>query len=716
MIVIAKRGDVEDRFPIPLINRLEKHFLAISTVLSPQQKEMAEELDTWVARFSKIRGSSRKVEFAKGDAFIGYHQDTAAALIRIASDLIDTDTNRPMRTRGGKAFTATVLSRAKEMLMMMCPPDALARLTRSNLSDEAHQCWDVYFKQQKHENLAAFLLGELASSGDGQSLSVQVTTHSRLLSTIDAKQIAEQINVSPDSLHCMLLQQLDTEQQFCREISEFFSHHASPSSSKFLFVQCDEGDQHSDLLACARHRLHEERVKAESYSNHKLNIIFHVVFIIHLPRMAGGCFEGTQGGFWRSVHIDELRSSSSGQIPHITSLVGRSISTLWSTSAMGLSDTPLADDHRVVEVQADHMEDIQLSEQFEAMAITSVKEEVVTPLLPVGQLLTACIQRAVSRLEDTHGPYKEVEDHIRKRILLFQSLFSAKAGRVGHHFVAILSKHILKVLLQWDERLGEQASGWVETEALSTTAIQASGTFQQALWLKLQSVISPILSELIADFDCDGNLRLLSDNARPWLQDFWLRLFDHSDAISLAYEARATVPVCHHGTRDRPFTCQVPFVWRVKSQMDMLLEQARSSKEQSGTSLVACLRSAVPLASIGKIIVQFFELNSDYVKKYMMDYIRMTHHAAGTLAQQLVAIALESAQQQVQLVDDIKPVVFDLAALHVADSYVHARLHCMVELLNRLPTDVHRRCSKSVVGVAEEMVRAVRIHSNSCNS
>ena len=56
----------------------------------------------------------------------------------------------------------------------------------------------------------------------------------------------------------------------------------------------------------------------------------HIIFIIQLPKIAGGCqhFVGFQGRKWQSVHIDELLESNE-QLPQIEQLVNRSVSDLF---------------------------------------------------------------------------------------------------------------------------------------------------------------------------------------------------------------------------------------------------------------------------------------------------------------------------------------------------------------------------------------------------
>jgi len=52
LIVVAEKTVVYEKFPIPLINRLEKHFLAMETMLTEDQRELADELQRWAEQFS----------------------------------------------------------------------------------------------------------------------------------------------------------------------------------------------------------------------------------------------------------------------------------------------------------------------------------------------------------------------------------------------------------------------------------------------------------------------------------------------------------------------------------------------------------------------------------------------------------------------------------------------------------------------------------------
>ena len=54
LILIAEKETVYEKFPTPLINRLEKHFVLTKTILLDLQKEVLEILETWVGDFSEV--------------------------------------------------------------------------------------------------------------------------------------------------------------------------------------------------------------------------------------------------------------------------------------------------------------------------------------------------------------------------------------------------------------------------------------------------------------------------------------------------------------------------------------------------------------------------------------------------------------------------------------------------------------------------------------
>lgn len=54
LVLIADKDKVYEEFPTPLINRLEKHYLITSTILSKQQLQLMKKIESWILDFSKV--------------------------------------------------------------------------------------------------------------------------------------------------------------------------------------------------------------------------------------------------------------------------------------------------------------------------------------------------------------------------------------------------------------------------------------------------------------------------------------------------------------------------------------------------------------------------------------------------------------------------------------------------------------------------------------
>ena len=89
---------------------------------------------------------------------------------------------------------------------------------------------------------------------------------------------------------------------------EYFSKPRRDSAERLLILQCDNGHNNADLIACARHVLWDEYKQSQDSQvvveykqsqddqDENFNFNAHVVFLIQLPRITGGCFVGFQVG------------------------------------------------------------------------------------------------------------------------------------------------------------------------------------------------------------------------------------------------------------------------------------------------------------------------------------------------------------------------------------------------------------------------------------
>ena len=155
-------------------------------------------------------------------------------------------------------------------------------------------------------------------------------------------------------------------------------------------------------------------------------------------------------------------------------------------------------------------------------------------------------------------------------LYIFFSVSSAEPDS----FYGILVSHIHRKLKEREENYRD--TDWVLDEAMDAHNLQTGGTFKNVLTRKLDKVIVPCFSEIIAFLDRNCNLNLLQ-SVRPItpLSQFWLKIFSSQRAVqALGFAdmvATEKVPM-----RDEEFVCEFPFSWLVKELMDSQWDTAQN--------------------------------------------------------------------------------------------------------------------------------------------
>ena len=213
---------------------------------------------------------------------------------------------------------------------------------------------------------------------------------------------------------------------------------------KIVIIQCDWDHVSSDLIACARYRVidkvvvpqlekkaedttqaetESKRNKAEdttgttneSDSNNSSRSVckstVHVIFIIQLPRQAGGTsFVGFQGGDWLSVHLDDLRPLRENELSFQSAIqcsVGEIFNTMYQTATCETSERKLKPeqetDPSALEKKCERSEHLQTqslsSNVSQRIRDTSSKFQSIT--FNANHRLRDLIQMACSLLYDT---------------------------------------------------------------------------------------------------------------------------------------------------------------------------------------------------------------------------------------------------------------------------------------------------------------------------
>ncbi|KAJ7339377.1 hypothetical protein OS493_005771 [Desmophyllum pertusum] len=661
LIVIAEKDVVYNTFPIPLINRLEKHFLVTLTSLTPDQMELVEKLRTWTNDFSEVtRQSKRHRDFSTGDAFVGYHEDTIPSIVMQVCNDIEKEDALPEDTTE-ETWEMKVIQRCQKMLLEMAEPDAIARLPATRLKERAQYIWNAYFHEQQHSSLAAFMSHVLTlddvhlDKKRQEGLLVQITTHSRLLSNNDLSDICHRTGFRRSTVDFMTLQQFQTEQQF-RNLFRAFFEGLGGDCPGILLVQCDSGDDNFNLIAGARHILLEERTNASEMLNLPSIEPVHIVLIIQLPRIAGGCrnFVGFQGGKWLSTHIDELRSLDR-HTPSIEQLIDRPISELFKSGSQ------------------DQLEEDDVTQAW------SVK------------FLRNCVQAAACRTESDERSIHRIE------LLLHLLPEDSQSLEAEETFASVITRRTYH-LLKESESTAYNAHKWLHSEALAGTSVQECGTFRKAIWKRVYSAVVPILAEIIALADRDSNLDLMK-NESTWVSTLWLKILANPNISELSYNkmispvtnsVRERVQVIASGAGGHRFCCRFPFSFLIKQRVDKWLKDASSVSAQSSTTLVISLRDLINNSEMGLLLGEFLQFPA---LAYLMDFVHMVYKPSSVSEHKLVCEVIFSSARELGtrlLEDEDGNELIDIALVHVAYSRVQSRLRCFAKLVQVHPDIVTR--------------------------
>ncbi|XP_065844224.1 E3 ubiquitin-protein ligase rnf213-alpha-like isoform X2 [Oscarella lobularis] len=691
LILIADREKVYTEFPIPLINRMEKHFLAFSSIFTKEQQEIVEEVERWVEAFSEttqVREDERATPFGPADSFVGYHSGAASTIVFGASRCLEQEGDDRLAL-GDDEWRKKLLSKSREILLQCATPDAVARLGYSRLSSQSRLLWDTYFVTQEHSSLTDYLSIQLKKEKESQL--IQVTTHSKLL--------------SGDAIRCLLpmgfktihqvifLQQLDTEQQFCSRVEEFYSQ--SGDEDSLLVVVCESGDESGELVAYARYLVEEKR--AEVFQKRGENGIFmasrHAVFLVHLSRTTGGHFERFQGGDWTEVHVDDLKPADDAKLLSIPSLVDRKISSLFGKTQT-TADKRFSRDSPVPELEV-------AENVLEKKDISQKKEAVVS----AASLFRSCVHAAISRLNDLPGSRQDATNE-RLDALLFLIPEAEPSPKGVCRFFDELKKKVISLLEERDSLFRNESDGeWVKNEALNLYSIQAGGTFRHSLWLKIVDVVTPILAELIAFIDADSNLLLLRKMADNYIGALWLKLFSCPQLFSLRYpfsHESNRVSVKGSGYKNHAFCAGFPFSRLVKEEVDGMMEKAKNLSEISIMGFVHCLsdlecwrllsdlQQLFERSSVGKVVREcsFSAGDENLALIYLEDFVHMVCYPRSGNDFQLVFSAIKHHAIKLSTVgdslleEDSSLHCLTIPSIHVAYDRIKLRLGCFSDLLD----------------------------------
>ncbi|XP_033998788.1 E3 ubiquitin-protein ligase rnf213-alpha isoform X3 [Trematomus bernacchii] len=644
LIVIEEREVVYKQFPIPLINRLEKHYMDIHTVLKTEQTKIAKELEGWLRLFVSLSNqhatAAQAYKYQPPDVFIGYHSDTCASVVLqvVETQKGSLDISDPERR---------VLDEAKLILLRCATPDSVVRLDCTGLPKvESENLARVYFEEQNNSCLADFILAHTMQEVHCHSFFTEVTTFSRLLTASDLDTLEQVLN----SVELLSLQQFDTEYSFLKKIRNFLTADNGSSNTgppnKILLIQSDfdEASHSANLIASAKYSSMNEINKITHESNGSRVFVY---FITRLPRMEGGTsYIGFHGGPWRSVHIDDLRRSKD-IVSDIKTLQNMTISQMFETKmsqpeAMEVDDMYTENEHEEAEENAEE---------------NGWKNAVDTTAL-----VRSCVQSAVGMLRD------QVEGgRSTRRVEILLTLLSDN-DEVKGEFLQTVKKHLHSLLATHDGL--SIKSNWVIKEASNIDALQEGGTFRHTLWKRVQAVVIPLLAQLVSVIDRDQNMNILLDEkCGGFVKRLWLDIFGNDKLLEIPHltldpnSETKTILVQNYIAQDRNMSCSMPFSWRIKDYLEELWVHALQREGQTQQDFDEFFWKT----PLGRYIEKADrEMQTEFFQRYLQDFISMTMNVTCQEDLELLCGALNCCVNELRLQLNNTDTVTSLPWVHAA--------------------------------------------------
>ncbi|KAI6647050.1 E3 ubiquitin-protein ligase [Oopsacas minuta] len=594
LIVVADKETVQERFPTPLINRLEKHFLTMSTVLSKDTDnvKISEQLTEWAKNFSTIDNDHSRLE--ERDCFIGYQSDTPSCIVFHVIKEYENGT-----ALDGQYHCRSVLERSQTLFLKMATTDAVLRVKNSLLSEKSDELIDEYFKLGlgSLEEYLLKVMDDKCNNTLGAHLTL-TTTHSRIMTDKDVDELNRRLyssaNTNTIEITNLSLHQFQTEQQYSREIQKFLRGRGlvmkGDCYKKILLVQCERGADNAKLITCARLKTVDELKDWIERDGECQDEIF-IVFLILLKRETHGSkFASFCGGDWNTVHIDDIHSLDYTELPLISLLYGK---PNW-----------------------------QLFDEYDKITPQHISHN---------RRFNDCIQQAASRLDDIHSSGMRTVERIRDlNILLTKDKYRIE-------FIKTLCQRLTNLLRDQSNSSIDTNTNWLQQTANCVEDIQSSGTFRKAVNLRINSAITPLIAELIACIDRNGNLELALYNEKvpECLFNLWYDIFRDERLLMLQYKdtispntllPRRRVPVLSDGGGGEYFKAQFPFSWLINQRLAQLSSETKILSVDHSDDFCRRLEVVFVKTPLGEKIMKYImekDESLQLVQLYLHDFIYM---------------------------------------------------------------------------------------------
>nr|XP_039269384.1 E3 ubiquitin-protein ligase rnf213-beta-like [Styela clava] len=281
LIILEKKDKAYTEYPIPLLNRLEKHLLDSDGLLPESEKDKMVEVQKWTELFVAV-------DFQKSDSLVGHQKDTVSSTLLLRPDQEE----------------------CKVILLQSATLDAMYRIKKNIIDlDKMKKLHSTYFEKQSHYKLTCFLNQTLEILGTQKKLPIsifEIVSYSGILVGNDREQLEKNLNLKKYDVMILNIRQFYTLREFEHDVDIFLQEcrdykqdTSKKINAKILVLQCPQAHKYAKLIECAKH----------SWSNKDktgISITIIVIVLWSIERNTEFLMQQAQDN--RIIYIDEVRS------------------------------------------------------------------------------------------------------------------------------------------------------------------------------------------------------------------------------------------------------------------------------------------------------------------------------------------------------------------------------------------------------------------------
>ncbi|XP_076154175.1 E3 ubiquitin-protein ligase rnf213-beta isoform X2 [Alosa pseudoharengus] len=572
LVVVEDQEKVYKQFPVPLINRLEKHRVNRSTDLTPWQLRVLGKLKEWVEEFCQ-----HSEEFKPSEVFVGFHSDACAcALLQalekrdklrsemaqngedVKDDVPDESVIEEQTTSDTQRERGDILEAVGDNQQKILDSTGQSDIEMQSLPDQQETSTGEFEGQEQEETHSGMAVEEESSGMDDAVQMDQDTVEEDCSEMTDYKKEEEVFDIAktfllncstPDSVLRLKyshlgnqeredLQQMYFQRQHHCSLRDFINNHLNQPENHCRFIEITT---FSSLLTKADVRT---IAKALGLTTERLLLLSLHQFdteasfcskIRHFLHNAG------QSLHILLVQMDTEESKCSEEL-----IASAKYSTMNELIAMGSDEfccsvvfitklSRMTGGPQYIGFQGGvwlsvHIDDLRdtedMSLDLSAFCGASMSELMSLPSPDTDAMNTE--DSSVASMGTGHGKCVHLDNLslvrscIQKAVSLLKDTQNSRSMERIRIVLGFLegshgksSARFQKVLLRrlvdalaQKEELMPNPKDWVSKEAGKRQALQESGTLRHTLWRCLLSTLTPILARILEVLDRDANLDL----------------------------------------------------------------------------------------------------------------------------------------------------------------------------------------------------------------